>query len=154
MTPFAGPETPTYKAKTMNNLHCFQLETSLPGALYRAYREFMWILMTLLRKISRNPSYFGCFGLFCANHDGFLLACPRKVIRTRVIPRNSLYNAPGEQVSDPPLSAPKSRDSLRLRRRCLPLPKHSRDFLRPQDARFPSRRKSLANRDFFCELNG
>ena len=49
------------------------------------------------------------------------------------------------------LSAPKSRDSLRLRRRFLPLPKKSREFLRPQDARFPLRRKSLANRDFFCE---
>ena len=46
------------------------------------------------------------------------------------------------------LSAPKSRDSLRLRRRFLPLPEKSRDFLRPQDARFPLRRKSLANRDF------
>ena len=32
------------------------------------------------------------------------------------------------------LSAPKSRDSLRLRRRFLPLPQKSRDFLRPQDA--------------------
>ena len=30
--------------------------------------------------------------------------------------------------SIPALSAPKSRDSLRLRRRCLPLPKESRDF--------------------------
>ena len=52
------------------------------------------------------------------------------------------------------LSAPKSRDSLRLRRRFSPLSKKSRDFLRPQDARFPLRRKSLANRDFFCEGNG
>ena len=52
------------------------------------------------------------------------------------------------------LSAPKSRDSLRLRRRFLPLPEKSRDFLRPQDARFPLRRKSLANRDFFCDENG
>ena len=54
----------------------------------------------------------------------------------------------------PALSAPKSRDSLRLRRRFLPLPRKSRDFLRPQDARFPLRRKTLANRDFFCEENG
>ena len=54
----------------------------------------------------------------------------------------------------PTLSAPKSRDSLRLRRRFLPLPEKSRDFLRPQDARFPLRRKSLANRDFFCDENG
>ena len=52
------------------------------------------------------------------------------------------------------LSAPKSRDSLRLRRRFLPLPEKSRDFLRPQDARSPLRRKSLANRDFFCDENG
>ena len=49
------------------------------------------------------------------------------------------------------LSAPKSRDSLRLRRRFFPLPRKSRDFLRPQGARFPLRRKSLVNRDFFCE---
>ena len=49
------------------------------------------------------------------------------------------------------LSAPKSRDSLRLRRRFLPLPEKLRDFLRPQDAGFPLRRKSLANRDFFCD---
>ena len=33
-------------------------------------------------------------------------------------------------------------------------PGKSRDFLRPQDARFPLRRKSLANRDFFCDENG
>ena len=46
------------------------------------------------------------------------------------------------------LSAPKSRDSLRLRRQCLPLPEKSRDPLTPQDARFLLRRKSLANRDF------
>ena len=36
----------------------------------------------------------------------------------------------------------------------LPLSKKSRDFSRPQDAGFPLRRKSLANRDFFCEENG
>ena len=30
----------------------------------------------------------------------------------------------------------------------------NRDFLRPQDARLPLRRKSLANRDFFCEEKG
>ena len=53
----------------------------------------------------------------------------------------------------PLLSAPKSRDSLRLRRRFLPLPEESRDVLRPQDARFPLRRKPLANRDFFCDEN-
>ena len=40
------------------------------------------------------------------------------------------------------LSAPKSRDSLRLRRRFLPLPGKSRDFLRPQGARFPLRRRN------------
>ena len=56
-------------------------------------------------------------------------------------------------VLRPDLSAPKSRDSLRLRRRFLPLPEKSRDFLRPQDARFPLRRKPLANRDFFCDEN-
>ena len=33
-------------------------------------------------------------------------------------------------------------------------PQKNRDFLRPQDARFPLRRKSLANRDFFCEEHG
>ena len=55
--------------------------------------------------------------------------------------------------SDLKLSAPKSRDSLRLRRRFYRSPKN-RDFFRPQDARFPLRRKSLANRDFFCEENG
>ena len=32
-------------------------------------------------------------------------------------------------------------------------PKLPRDSLRPQDARFPLRRKSLANCDFFCEEN-
>ena len=32
--------------------------------------------------------------------------------------------------------------------------KIARDFLRPQDARFPQRRKSLANSDFFCDENG
>ena len=32
------------------------------------------------------------------------------------------------------LSAPKSRDSLRLWRRFLPLPEKSRDFLRPQES--------------------
>ena len=36
----------------------------------------------------------------------------------------------------------------------LPLTQKSREFLGPQDARFPLRRKSLANRDFFCEYNG
>ena len=35
------------------------------------------------------------------------------------------------------LSAPKSRDLLRLRRRFLPLHEKSREFLRRQDARFP-----------------
>ena len=52
------------------------------------------------------------------------------------------------------LSAPQSRDSLRLRRRFLPLPEKSCEFLRPQDAQFPLRKKSLANRDFFCDENG
>ena len=32
-------------------------------------------------------------------------------------------------------------------------PPKNRDFSRPQDARFPLRRKSLANCDFFCEEN-
>ena len=63
---------------------------------------------------------------------------------------SAFYNSPPSKN----LSAPKSRDSLRLRRRFLPLPTTSRDFLRPQDARFPLRRRSLANRDFFCEENG
>ena len=58
------------------------------------------------------------------------------------------------ELSVKQLSALKSRDSLRLRRQFLPLPKTSRDFLSPQDARFPLRRKSLANRDFICEENG
>ena len=49
------------------------------------------------------------------------------------------------------LSAPKSRDSLRLRRRFSPLPRRIARFLRPQDARFPLRRKSLANGDFLCD---
>ena len=38
------------------------------------------------------------------------------------------------------LSAPKLRDSLRRRRRFLLLPKKSRDFWGPQDARLPLRR--------------
>ena len=46
----------------------------------------------------------------------------------------------------PSLSAPKSRDSLQPRRRFLPLPKQSLDFLRPQDARFPLRRKRFSGR--------
>ena len=37
-------------------LPLFVLETSLPGALYREFREFMRILMTFLGKISKNPS--------------------------------------------------------------------------------------------------
>ena len=52
------------------------------------------------------------------------------------------------------LSAPKSRDSLRLRRRFSPLPRRIARFLRPQDARFPLRRKSLANRRFSLRLKG
>ena len=52
------------------------------------------------------------------------------------------------------LSAPKSRDSLRLRRRFVPLPEKSRDFLRPQDARCPLRRKAPANRDFSAMKTG
>ena len=52
------------------------------------------------------------------------------------------------------LSAPKSRDPLRLRRRFSPLPRRIARFLRPQDARFPLRRKSLANGDFLCDLKG
>ena len=51
----------------------------------------------------------------------------------------------------PGLSAPKSRDSLRLRRRFLPLPRRIARFLRPQEARFALRRKSLANGDFLCD---
>ena len=60
----------------------------------------------------------------------------------------------GRPVCPRDLSAPKSRDSLRLRRRFLPLPEKSRDFLRPQDARFPLRIKSLANRDFSAMKTG
>ena len=56
-----------------------------------------------------------------------------------------------ERHSDQILSAPKSCDSLRLRRRFLPLPRRIARFLRPQDARFPLRRKSLANGDFLCD---
>ena len=51
------------------------------------------------------------------------------------------------------LSAPKSHDSLRLWWRFYRSRKN-RDFLRPQGARFPLRRKSLANRDFFCDETG
>ena len=53
------------------------------------------------------------------------------------------------------LNAPKSRDSLRLRRRFWPLPEKSRDFLRPQEASdFLCEEKSLANRDlFFADEN-
>ena len=47
------------------------------------------------------------------------------------------------------LSAPKSRDSLQLQPRSLPLPHRIARFLRPQDARFPS--KSLAIGDFLCD---
>ena len=48
------------------------------------------------------------------------------------------------------LSAPKSRDTPRLRRRFLLLPREIARFLRPQDARLiPCDSTSLANGDFF-----
>ena len=41
------------------------LGTFLAGALYREFREFMWILTTFLGEAVRNPSWFGCFcGLY------------------------------------------------------------------------------------------
>ena len=70
------------------------------------------------------------------------------------LPARVQDNPKGRAANGVLLSAPKSRDSLRLRRRFLPLPEKSRDFLRPQGARFPLRRKSLANCDLFCNENG
>ena len=79
-------------------------------------------------------------------------------IQSPIIERAQFFPVPAlDKNRSPKLSASKSCDSLRLRRRFLflPLPKRSHYFLRPQDARFPLRReKSLANRDFFCEENG
>ena len=55
-----------------------------------------------------------------------------------------------KQVSSWELSAPKSHEPLRLRLRFLPLPEKSRNFLRPQDARFPCDRKSPAKGHSLC----
>ena len=77
--------------------------------------------------------------------------CKRWVSKRWTLTLQPLQLLWGQKKKHGKLSAPKSRDSLRLRRRFLPLPRKSRDFLRPQDARFPLRRQSLANRDFFCE---
>ena len=36
----------------------------------------------------------------CANYDGFLWVFPRNVVRIRMNSWNSLYNAPGKEVSN------------------------------------------------------
>ena len=49
------------------------------------------------------------------------------------------------------LSVPKSRESLRLRQRILPLPRKIARVLRPQDVRCSCDQKSLVNSDFLCD---
>ena len=56
----------------------------------------MQILTTFLGKTHRTHYDSGVSAVY-ANYDGFLWAFPRKV-RIRMDSRNSLYNAPGEEV--------------------------------------------------------
>ena len=90
------------------------------------------------------------YGVALQMANGTGLSCQNNVAIIRP-KKQGAKTVPNPTASAPirtSLSAPKSHDSLRLRRRFLPLPRRIARFLRPQDARFPLRRKSLANGDF------
>ena len=58
--------------------------------------EFWWPSLGEQAEIHHNSGV----SAFCAYYDGFLWIFPRNVIKIRMNSRNSLYNAPGKEVSN------------------------------------------------------
>ena len=124
---------------------CFSSQFALHGSRAlefirqekRAQRSTFWV---------RRPP--GGVGVFHAKGWWPKTSCPPSKVCLPWVSKRGIWDVPRILPGCPGLSAPKSRDSLRLRRRFLPLPRRIARFLGPQDARFPLRRKSLANADF------